>query len=124
MADTVSEATLTVVTTRQLSPVDVWREKEALVARQQNSRRLWNESTDDERVGTLLLVRDQLERLLDRVETWVPGSLARNGDRLDVTMSIHLPEVTDAVVRSRVEIERAQQEQAMKLLDIRRTLDS
>lgn len=111
------------VTCRQLNPIDVWVEKEDLMAKEQASWKLWNCASDDERVGVLLLVQDQLKRLTDRVDAWVPASLQRqDGDRIDVTITFYLPEVAAATLRARVEVERTRQLQAERLLELRREL--
>jgi hypothetical protein len=79
------------VKTEHLTPSDVARQARQLVAAEKESRRYWQELAEEDKERVVWLIRAELLRLLETPAVWVPGSLRpRDGDRLDVTISLDL----------------------------------
>lgn len=107
----------------QQSPSDLWHAKDELAKREWSSRNFWSGIEDDQRAGVLLAVKDTLLRLLENLDGWVPLALdAQKPNRLDVCITLELPEITEAAMRERVSAERLTMDAAKGLLRIEREL--
>jgi hypothetical protein len=94
-----------------LTPTDIARRSRELVAAEKESRRHWERlaNADTDSVARVAyLVRDELLRLLVDPSSWLPGSLRpRDGDRLDVTISLDLSEARAGDAAAMVRNEQA-----------------
>jgi hypothetical protein len=75
---------------RQLTPSDIARWSEELVAAERESRQFWDALADKDKAGIVCRIREELLRLL-LDPSWLPGRLRfGGGNRLDVTISLDL----------------------------------
>lgn len=100
MADNENLKTLTGI----LGPADIWRDKDDWAKRELQSREAWSRMNDDDRQAVLDIVQRSLERMLDRLNDWVPSALTvEQGRYLDVTFRILFTEL-EVELRSKEEI--------------------
>ena|SRR5438128_9216716 len=102
-------------------PADVWAERETLAAREFEARRYWAHLSDVDRAAIGLVVVGQLVRLLSEPEEWLPSSCT-GGKRLDIHISVLLPELDRARLRRMVDVERERTRQAAEALELERRL--
>lgn len=84
-----------------------WSTLKQLADDEAKSEEMWKALTDEQRAALLLLARDALRHMTASVAEWLPGSLiARQGERVDVFISLYFAEVEQEVVRQYMEEER------------------
>lgn len=92
------------IRTGTLGPADIWRDKDDFAQRELSSREDWSKMPDEERQVVLDIVQKSLERLIDRLDVWVPSALkVAQGQYLDCTFRILFTEL-EVELRSKDEI--------------------
>ncbi len=87
-----------------LGPADIWRDKDDWAKRELQSREAWSRMNEEDRQAVLDIVQRSLERMLDRLNDWVPSALTvEQGRFLDVTFRILFTEL-EVELRSKEEI--------------------
>ena len=80
----------------EISPREIWEEKETFIGLATTSREeIWESLNEEEREALLRLSRTAVEVLHSNVENWVPQELkAEGGEWVDVDFRIRLSDLT------------------------------
>lgn len=87
--------------TGEISPREIWENKDHYINLANQSREEWEKMTEEQREAILRMVQGALERLHDRVEDWVPEGLrAEGGEWVDVNLRILMTDISKEIERS------------------------
>ncbi len=112
------------VEAKQLTPADVWRDKDEFVAREKASYEAWESMPENEREAILGIIEGALDRLRDTVQVWVPSSLAvQSGSCLDVKFRLMFTDIADEIQRSELVTNRSIAEAAAKTAKLVKELE-
>lgn len=103
-------------------PDDLWANKGQMAAREWKARRYWATLSDDGRAALGLVVMDQLLRLIDRQDEWMPGSVTSNGSQIDITISVLVEEFDATTLRVRLARERDRVAQGNSMMALAKDL--
>lgn len=103
-------------------PANLWDMKGELAKRQWEARKFFASMTDERRAAVLFLVQDGLIHALEQLESWVPLGVRGDGDAIEVTITIQLPQLNEREAEAMLVFQRGRNDAASTLLGIERQL--
>lgn len=71
------------------SPTMIWENREKWLEFVEKSRKVWEEMSEDRREGLTLVVKHAMQRLHDKIDTWLPEAIEHeSGNCMDVHFKI------------------------------------
>lgn len=84
-----------------ITPKEIWEMKDEFVAFCQKSKGEWDKMSNEQRESVIRLVKSGIERIYDRVDEWVPESMATDGGNyLDVHFRLLFTDIDEEIQRN------------------------